>query len=56
VNGKVRGKMMIDAECDRETAVRMARAHEKIVPHLEGASIVKEIYVPKKLVNLVVKR
>ena len=38
-----------------KTALAAAKADEKVAPMLEGMQIVKELYVPGKLVNLVVK-
>lgn len=55
VNGKVRAKMEISAGADKETVIAGARIHEKMQPSLEGKTLVKEIYVPGKLVNIVVK-
>jgi len=55
VNGKVKTKMNIPVTIDKETVIAQAKAEEKIVPLLDGKKIVKEIYVPEKLVNIVVK-
>jgi len=53
VNGKKRGEIEVAADADKETII--AAAKENIAKWLEGKEIVKEIYVPKKLVNIVVK-
>mgnify|MGYP001622850511 FL=1 len=53
VNGKVRARLDVAADITKEDALAAAKAHEKIAPVLEGKTIVKEIYVPGKLVNLV---
>ena len=55
INGKVKTKMNIPVTIDKETVIAQAKAEEKIVPLLDGKKIVKEIYVPEKLVNIVVK-
>lgn len=55
VNGKVKAKLMVAVDMDKDTALTTAKANEKIAPLVEGKTIVKEIYVPGKLVNIVVK-
>ena len=55
VNGKVRGKLSMPADVAKNAAVAAAKADEKICTAIGGKTILKEIYVPGKLVNLVVK-
>lgn len=55
VNGKVRGKLSMPADVAKDAAVSAAKADEKICAAIGGKTILKEIYVPGKLVNLVVK-
>ena len=55
VNGKLRDRIEVPAEAPREELLRLARASEKVARHLDGKEIVKEIVVPGKLVNLVVR-
>jgi leucyl-tRNA synthetase len=55
VNGRVRAKLVIAADADAPTAVQAAKAHPEVAEWLDGKEIVKEIYVPGRLVNLVVK-
>ncbi|MEG2897917.1 MAG: class I tRNA ligase family protein, partial [Eubacterium sp.] len=55
INGKVRGKITIPADADKETAKAVAFKHENILAYVEGKKIVKEIFVPGKIFNLVVK-
>ena len=55
VNGKVRGTIAIPNGCDKEVAFEAAKADEKVASFLEGKTLVKEIYVPNKIVNFVVK-
>ena len=55
VNGKLRGVVELPADCSKEEAMKLASQDDKIKAFLEGKSIVKEIYVPNKIVNIVVK-
>ena len=55
VNGKLRGKLMVAADISAEDAIAAAKADEKVQSFLTDKNVVKEIYVPGKLVNLVVK-
>ena len=56
VNGKLRGRVSIPADADAPAAIAAAKADEKVAASLEGTAVVKELYVPGKLVNLVVKK
>lgn len=53
--GKVRARMTVDAQSSEESLLAAAKALPEIAPYLEGKSIVKEIVVKGKLVNLVAK-
>ena len=55
VNGKKRGQFDADVEAAKEAILEEAKGLEKVAAQLEGKQIIKEIYVPKKLVNLVVR-
>jgi len=55
VNGKVRGEIYITPEVPKEAVLSSAKEHEKVKAFTEGKTLVKEIYVPGKIVNLVVK-
>ena len=55
VNGKVRGRISVASDISKDGAIEAAKADEKIVEALAGKTVVKEIYVPGRLVNLVVK-
>jgi leucyl-tRNA synthetase len=55
VNGKLRDRIEAGAEDSREQLLELARASEKVGKHLDGKEVVKEIVVPGKLVNLVVR-
>ncbi|MEM9026072.1 MAG: class I tRNA ligase family protein, partial [Verrucomicrobiota bacterium] len=53
VNGKTRNVVSVSKEITKETILDMAKNDPKILPHLSGQTIKREIYVPGKLVNLV---
>ena len=55
VNGKIRARLMVDVNASAADVIALAKQQEKILPELEGKRIIKELYVPRKLVNLVVK-
>jgi leucyl-tRNA synthetase len=55
VNGKLRDRIEAPAEASKEQLLELARASEKVGNHLDGKEVVKEIVVPGKLVNLVVR-
>jgi leucyl-tRNA synthetase len=55
VNGKLRDKIVVPADADEATILQTAESAEKVRPWLEGKTILKRLYVPKKLVNFVVK-
>ena len=56
VNGKVRMRADVAADISKEDAIALAKSEQKIADEISGKSIVKEIYVPGKLVNIVVKQ
>jgi leucyl-tRNA synthetase len=55
VNGKVRSRVVVPADEDEETIKSLALGDEKIARFISGKTVVKEIYVPKKLVNIVIQ-
>jgi leucyl-tRNA synthetase len=55
VNGKLRDRIEAGAEAPREELLALARGSERVARHLEGKEVVKEVVVPGKLVNLVVR-
>ncbi|MBO5039722.1 MAG: leucine--tRNA ligase [Clostridia bacterium] len=55
VLGKLRGTVVVNANDDKDTVLSKAKAVDKVIPFLEGKTIIKEIFVPNKLVNFVVK-
>jgi leucyl-tRNA synthetase len=54
VNGKLRGKLKVAAGAKQDDLVALAKADPGIAQHLDGKRIVKVVYVPDKLLNLVV--
>ena len=55
VNGKLRDRVEADSGAGRDELLELARASEKARAHLDGKEVVREVVVPGKLVNLVVK-
>ena len=55
VNGKVRGKTSASVQASEEEVKRLARELPNVLQHIAGREVVKEIYVPGKLLNIVVK-
>jgi len=55
VNGKVKAKLTVEADIDKDAALAQAKSNEKIAPLIDGKNIIKEIYVPGKLVNIVAR-
>ena len=55
INGKVKAKLEIPADAEKDAVLKQAAADAKIIEATAGKNIVKQIYVPKKLVNFVVK-
>jgi len=55
VNGKVRDQFEAPADIDHDAAIAAAKASSKVARHLEGTTEIKLIYVPGRLVNIVVR-
>jgi len=55
VNGKLRGNIEAPKDIAKDDAITAAKALDTVQAHLDGKNIVKEIYVPGRIVNLVVK-
>ena len=55
VNGRVKAKLTVEADIDKDAALAQAKSNEKIAPLIDGKNIIKEIYVPGKLVNIVAR-
>ena len=55
VNGKLKARLNIAADISSEDAINTAKSDSKIAAEISGKTVIKEIYVPKKLVNIVVR-
>ena len=55
VNGKVRGDALVAQDLPQEEVLKIAREHPRVIPFLADKQIVKQIYIPGKILNLVVK-
>ena len=55
VNGKVRATIELPLNCPAADAIATAKANEKVVPFIEGKTVIKEISIPNKIINIVVK-
>jgi leucyl-tRNA synthetase len=55
VNGRVRGRLDVERGAAESDALALARADEKIRPWVEGREIARAVYVPDRLLNLVVR-
>ena len=55
MGGKVRARVTVAADITKEDALAAAKAEPKVAAEIAGKSIVKEIYVPGKLVNIVAR-
>ena len=55
VNGKVRGTIRIPADCGRDEALAAGKADLNVQKFIEGKTVVKEVYVPGRILNIVVK-
>ncbi len=54
INGRIKARIHIPRDLEKEEAILLASQHQLIAPEIEGKRIIKEIYVPGSLVNLVV--
>ncbi|HJB26529.1 MAG TPA: leucine--tRNA ligase [Firmicutes bacterium] len=55
VNGKLKARITVSVDAAKEDAIAQAKEQDNVKTSLEGKNLVKEIYVPGKIVNLVVK-
>ena len=55
IGGKLKGTILVPKDISKDDAIAAAKADPKIAPLLAGKSIVKEIYVPGRIVNIVAK-
>ena len=55
INGKVRGTVEITVDEDKDSALSKAKTVESVARSIDGKTVIKEIYVPGKIINIVVK-
>ena len=55
INGRLRSTITIAKDSSKDDAIASAKADEKVAEALDGKTVVKEIYVPGRIVNIVVK-
>ena len=55
VNGKIRARINVPVDIAANDAIALAKGDENVAKEIDGKTIVKELYVPKKLVNIVVR-
>ena len=55
INGKIRARLNVAANISAADAIELAKQQDAVISEISGKNIVKELYVPKKLVNIVVK-
>ncbi|WP_161882886.1 leucine--tRNA ligase [Deinococcus alpinitundrae] len=55
VSGKVRGEVEISKTASQAEAIAAARANPDVAKHLDGKQLVKEVYVPGRIINIVVR-
>ena len=55
INGKVRSVIMVPKDADKDAVIAIAKADEKVALAIAGLNVIKEIVVPGKIVNIVVK-
>ena len=55
VNGKIKARLNVPADISSDDAINLAMSDPAIAKEVEGKTVIKQLYVPKKLVNIVVK-
>jgi leucyl-tRNA synthetase len=55
INGRVRGTVLIAADEEKDSVREKVMSNNDVLLHLEGKAIVKEVYVPGRIYNIVVK-
>ncbi len=55
VNGKVKSTVTVPKDAEKDTVLSLARSDEKVLQAIEGKTVIKEIVVPGKIINIVVK-
>ena len=55
VNGKLRATFSVSKDTDKDELLNIAKSQENVIKHIEGHEIIKDIVVPNKIVNIVIK-
>ena len=55
VNGKLRATIDVDKNIDKEKLIEMSKNHPNVMKFISDKEVVREIYVPNKIVNIVIK-
>ena len=55
INGKIKAKLNIAVDADKDSVIALAMDNADVKKAVDGKNIVKQIYVPNKLVNIVAK-
>ena len=55
INGKVKSRITVSADCSDADVIAAAKADAKVAADIDGKTVIKEIYVKGKLVNIVAK-
>ena len=55
INGKIKARLMVPANAPQDKMLEIAKSNETIAAEIDGKTIVKEIAVPNKLINIVVR-
>lgn len=56
INGKTRGTIEVEEACTEEDALKLAAVNPKLSKYLEGKTIKKIIYVPSRILNVILNR
>jgi leucyl-tRNA synthetase len=54
INGKMRGMLQVSLDANEEQVVELAKNNEKIAPHLKDKELQKVIYIPQRIINIVI--
>ena len=55
INGKVRSLIKVPNGADKDTILAIAKSDEKVLQAIDSKTVIKEIVVPGKIINIVVK-
>ncbi len=55
VNGKIKARINVPVDISNSDAISLAKDNENVAAEISGKTVIKELYVPKRLVNIVVK-